>query len=405
MRNLNNALLLSTCLLLFFFHSFSQTSLIRGKVVSQANGAPISNCSVFINNSSRGTITNSVGEFELRNIPAGNHELIVSSIGYETYVHSFTDKQFPIQLDVQLKLRATEMESVTIEPYVKDGWKQWGDFFIENFIGNNENASGCSIKNTKTIKFRYSKSKNRLTASADEPLIIVNKSLGYTISYQLEDFFSDFANSTIGYSGYPFFNEIATSRAKLKERWKKNRKTAYQLSMMHFFRSLYLNDLDSQGFTVRTLKRFENVEKQRVKALYARPTNDTLIMMNGDLVKMSKMELMPQDSIHYYQTILAKPDYYESPGPPIPADSLVSGESDESRVFFFNGTIFISYLRAREGLSQQSSIRLMTPTPVRIWSNGNYFPPGEVFTMGYWSKSEKLSNLLPIDYSSENVKK
>ena len=405
MRILRRALSLVSLVLMFCLHAFPQASIIKGKVLSQVNGRPIPNCSVFINNSSRGTVTDAVGEFELRNIPAGNHELIISSIGYETYVHSFTGKQLPLQLDVQLKIKATEMESITIAPYVKDGWKRWGNFFIENFIGTNENAMGCAIKNTKAIKFRFSNSRNRLTASADEPLLIVNKSLGYTISYQLEDFFSDFANNTIGYSGYPFFNEMPTNKAKLRARWKKNRKTAYQLSMMHFFRSLYLNELDSQGFSIKTQIRFENAEKQRVKVLFDKLNHDTLVTMNGNLVKTTKLELLPLDSIHYYRSIMAKPDYYMSLGPPIPEDSLVSRDTDETQVFFFQGTIFISYLNAKEGLSQQSSIKLMTPTPVRIWSNGNYFPPGEVFTMGYWSTSEKLSNLLPIDYEPENISK
>jgi hypothetical protein len=136
-----------------------------------------------------------------------------------------------------------------------------GKFFIKNFIGGNQQGGDCIIKNTNAIKFRFSKIRNRLTASANEPLLIVNNLLGYQISYQLEDFYADFEQNTISYAGYPFFKEMQTKRPNSNPMGE-NRRTAYQLSMMHFVHSLYLHDLDSQGFTMKSLLNIENTERK-----------------------------------------------------------------------------------------------------------------------------------------------
>jgi len=47
---------------------------------------------------------------------------------------------------------------------------------------------------------------------------------------------------------------------------------------------------------------------------------------------------------------------------------------------------------------QKSSIYLTTPEPVQIEANGSYDPPLELFSLGYWAHSEKLANLLPLNY-------
>jgi hypothetical protein len=69
-------------LFLFPFIGKSQTAL-KGQVLDAEKSTPIPGASVFLNNTSVGTVTNSQGQFELL-IPAGRFDLIISSIGYET---------------------------------------------------------------------------------------------------------------------------------------------------------------------------------------------------------------------------------------------------------------------------------------------------------------------------------
>ena len=78
-------------------------------------------------------------------IPGGRYELIVSSIGYTTYNQSIYADKIQDSLTIRLKLKTLVMETVIIEPYEKDGWEKWGNFFLEKFIGTSANATNNSL--------------------------------------------------------------------------------------------------------------------------------------------------------------------------------------------------------------------------------------------------------------------
>ncbi len=233
---------------------------IRGRVVNDATGAVIPGSSVFISNSSKGTVTNSEGQFELQDIPPGKHDLVISCIGYETNVYSFSEQQLPLQLKVQLSIRVKELANVTVEPFLEEGWDKWGKMFMDNFIGTTENGMHCKIKNTNKIRFRYYKKSNRVTAYADEPVIIENKALGYTIKYQLENFEVSFKEHTTFYLGYPLFEDKTKEGKEPKEKWLRRRTEAFKGSVVHFMQSLYNNKLKEEGFEVRRMTRIPNAE-------------------------------------------------------------------------------------------------------------------------------------------------
>jgi len=229
-------------------------------------GAVIPNASVFITNTSKGTVSNSAGEFELSNVPEGTYDLVVSCISFETQVYTYKASQLPLRLQIQLKSKADELQAVIIEPYEKDGWLTWGKFFTDNFIGTAEIAKTCTIKNYQVLHFRNSKKKNLLTVTAEEPLIIENKALGYTIQYQLEGFSYDFKANILLYFGYTLFKDL---NGKPPKTWQlKNRQQAFNGSIAHFMRSLYSNRLAEEGFEVKWLIKTPNAEKERVKKVY-----------------------------------------------------------------------------------------------------------------------------------------
>jgi hypothetical protein len=232
--------------------AFSQPAL-KGRVVAVNTGAPVPGCSVFINNTSKGTTTDQNGYFELNDLPRGGHELIVSSIGFETSVCSFTDDQLPLQLKIVLQVKVKELQNVTVEPFEEGGWARWGQLFMDNFVGNTSNATRCSIRNKEAIKFRYYKKSNRVTAHTDEPLIFENRALGYRISYKLEEFEVNFNTGVTVFFGYPFFEDLDSKRKGKQSKWKQNRNKAFYGSMMHFMRSLYRDSLAQQGFEVRRM--------------------------------------------------------------------------------------------------------------------------------------------------------
>ena len=188
-----------------------------------------------LNTTTLGTVTNSQGNFEL-SIPNGRYELVVSSIGFDTYNETINTDKVAEFITIRLKVKTQVMQDCHRGAVEKDGWEKWGKFFLENFIGTSANAQNCRIKNIDVIHFRNSKKKNELTAIADEPLIIENKALGYTLRYQLESFVFDFRNHYLVYTGYPFFQPMKGNAGKQK-RWEKENE-AYYGSMMHFMRAV-----------------------------------------------------------------------------------------------------------------------------------------------------------------------
>jgi CarboxypepD_reg-like domain len=394
-------------LLIISFNGFSQRA-IRGKVVNATGGEPIPGSSVFINNSSKGMVSDRQGEFELNDIPVGKHDLIVSSIGYETSVFSFDADQLPLQLKIEMQVKVRQLENVTVEPSVEEGWDKWGRLFTDNFVGNIPNGMHCKIKNHKAIRFRYYKKSNRVTAFADEPVILENKALGYKISYQLEDFEVNFKNGSTFFAGYPFFEEME----KNKKKWERNREKSYQGSMMHFMRSLYQDKMASEGFEVRRMVRVPNMEKERVKKIYLPSLQNRNITINGGSVSVNRKDSLGADSVDYYDRVMQQKDYIEIYGRDLlTADSLVIQMDGNYKVIFFQDYLYVTFKKETEDNAyllfqherrsptfQRSYIWLTNLTPIAVDANGSYYPPQEIFSMSYWGWEEKIANMLPLDY-------
>lgn len=390
-----------------FLSSFSQP-VIKGKVVSATNGDPIAGSSVFISNTSAGTTSAKDGSFELNNVPSGRHELVISCIGYETNVFSFSTEQLPLKLKVEMTVKVRELANVTVEPSVEEGWDKWGRMFTENFIGRTPNAAQCRIKNEKAIRFRFYKKSNRVIAYCDEPVILENKALGYRIVYQLEDFEVNFKAGTTYFAGYPLFEETGKNR----KRWDRNRDKAYYGSMQHFMYCVYHDSLQQHGFEVRRMVRVPNLEKDRVKAIY-RPVPVMQSSGTGAVsVRIQRPDTPGADSTDYYERVMQQKDYQEIYGKELLSrDSLITAQEGEYKVLFFMDYLYVTYKNEQEDIEyvqqsgekrgrffQRSYIRLTNGNPLVIDMNGSYYPPQEIFSSAYWGWSEKIADLLPVDY-------
>lgn len=399
--------------LIFPLVSLAQLS-IKGKVVNASTGAVIPGCSVFIANTSKGTTADGNGHFELSDIPPGKHDLIVSSVGYETSVFSFTDRQLPLQLKIELVVKVKELDNVDLEAYVEEGWDKWGKIFTDNFIGTSANALQCKIRNPKAIRFRYYKKSNRLVAIADEAVVVENKALGYVLTYQLEDFVVNFSERSATFLGYSLFEDMDKGGKTVTQRRQNKRREAYDGSIMHFMRALYENKLAEEGFEVRRMQWVPNVEKQRVRELYRKASEKNMLANNGVLkVETGKqLEGIPADSVEYYRKILFEKDYFEVYGKELlQADSLIIATEGAYKGMHFEKYIFVTYKNALEEeryiSSQLSSgkpgprrsfVLLLNEKLITIDKNGNYYNPQDFFTSGYWGWSEKMANSLPLDY-------
>jgi hypothetical protein len=391
------------CFLLFTLTAYSQ-KILKGIVLDEEKNKPIPNASVFLNTTSFGTVTNNEGNFELT-IPGGKYDLIVSSIGYETHNQTVNADNISGLITVKLKTKSQVMETVVVEPYEKDGWQKWGKLFLESFIGTSANSFNCTIKNKDVIHFRNSKKSNELSAFADEPLIIENKALGYTLKYQLETFTYNFKSNYLLYVGYPFFQPMKGNAGKQKH-WEKRRSEAYFGSMMHFMRSVYRNKINEEGFEVRPLQKIANTEKQRVKQAYSSNMH-TVKTANGT----NLITHINKDTADYYDRILRQEDYISIVGKNIlTGDSIAYAVDSTTAGLEFKNYLLIIYKNkiapieyrqqlTKNGAAMMSQIVLITGKPVDVEANGNYYDPTNLLSTGYWAWSEKIANMLPFDYS------
>jgi len=378
-----------TLLATFFFAaarmSFGQPgNSLSGNVKDSSTGKPLPGVSVFLNNTSRGTVTRADGSFLLPALPKGSYQLVVSAIGYGTRVMEINGAHLPGPLNITLRQQATELAAVTVEPYDRNGWAKWGRFFTDNFIGTGENAGFCRIMNKDVLRFHYYRRANRLSVTAAEPLLIENRALGYLLEYRLEEFVCDYNTSIVGFYGYPFFKELTPKKEKQRLTWIINRKTAYYGSMMHFMRSLYAGRSIAEGFLAEKHEAVPNVERQRIKAIY-----------HPDFQGPGTF---PMDTLYHFWQVLKEPD-------PItrniimPPDSLITIDSARNRKLYFDSPLTVIYgANDRSKNFFQSGIQLTSTSPVIVEENGYFYPARDILTTGHWAQSEKISNLLPLDY-------
>jgi hypothetical protein len=332
---------------------------VTGKVTDTATGQPLAGASVFCQNTTFGTISNSEGEFKLW-LPAGGYDLVISYTGYETQllrIHSAKAAHMPIAL--KAKEKTLQEVAITGSAAVADGYQKYGQFFLEHFLGTSPNAAKCSIQNPDALVFYFYKKRNRLKVKAKEDLIIVNNALGYKIKFQLDSFAHEYSTDISTYSGFPFFEELTGSEED-KTKWKQNREDAYAGSRLHFVRSWYDSTLADDGFVI------EQVDTAS-KTLKTTPIAD------------------PYDSAFYRV---------------VDSNDVEISYNGKIRVLYNNALPDPAYLRANHlpnSLHAQISILEINEGFV-IQQNGYFYDQNDIINTGYWSW-QKLADVLPYDYN------
>ncbi len=399
---------LLACFLFAAIHySFGQTLSVKGTVTDSATGKPVANASVFFSNTSYGAITDNAGTFNITGMQPGKYTLVVSFVGYQTYSESITLTTAAENINILLKQKPALLQEVVVRKYLKDGWEQWGQFFLENFIGSSSLSRDCQVINIKALKFSYSKKEEELTVDATEPLEIENKALGYRIQYQLENFTFKFSQKYLFYAGYVLFTEMEGSKRK-QQQWKTARAAAYEVSQMRFMRSLFRNRLVEDGYQLYQLERIPNTERQRLRR-HEKNYYDT-VRKTGMIVNYENT--LPPDSTVYFKKITAQKDPVEiiHPGMLKGTDIAYGADSATAALDFKNylivrypkRTIPPEYASEIQGGSVKqpvsSVVFLSLGQPLFVTANGYYYPIDNLMTEGFWGWWEKLSTLLPYDY-------
>lgn len=341
--------------------SDAQTFSVTGKVTDAQSGQPLSGASVFCQNTTIGTTTSAEGAFRLA-LPDGGYDLVVSFNGYETFstrIGKGSEATEALEVRLKMKDRSLEEVSVVATNEVRDGWKKYGSLFRDQFLGMTEGVDSCIIENIDSLRFFYSRKRDRLKVVAREPLRIRNTALGYRIRYELDSFTHEFGSGNTEYAGYALFEEMEGDSVR-QSLWKEKRKDAYFGSMLHFMRCYYDSTLALNGY------RLERVDPA---------TGNSRLIYN------------PYDSAFF--------------------EAFDDGEAmlvsnGRLRVTYSQEIPEARYLKAK-GMPEKTPVQisiLQFPVAVVIEQNGYYHDQKDILALGYWAW-EKIAMLVPYDYDPD----
>ena len=278
MKRLTSALLL---LVLLPLQLFCQ-SRISGTVTDKQSKQPVDYASVYLNGTTNGTLTDSLGKFHLDNVrfPC---TLVISHLSYITQSMDIEDP-LTSPLNISLKLKMNEISGVSVQD--RNLRDQNMRTFKRQFLGTDIWGKYANIENEEAIQFsrdyitRQSsvtdkkldyamRSDPELQWSADstmvtysvpvnlkaeslQPLKIQLPLLGYTLYYDLVGFIYEFSNNFNGdlsaMIGYSYFLPVPYQSKRDSIRIQKNRQKCYYNSAQHFCKSLYENKLANNGY-------------------------------------------------------------------------------------------------------------------------------------------------------------
>jgi hypothetical protein len=232
---------------------YAQT--LRGVVVDAKTLEPIESATVYFDNTTIGTTTNANGQFSIDYTDAVQSVLVVSFLGYEKQIiANYRNLQ---QLQIKLKEQTDVLDEVLLTD--NDGLtrKQKLKQFRKEFLGTSANGRSCKILNEDDIILRYHKPSKTLTATAKNPLKVINNNLQYEILYDIVDFEiaykyvderqSIFNIKSVIYTGTTYYKSIGKVDAK---KLNKFRQKTFKGSVQHFIRALYHQQLEEEQFQI-----------------------------------------------------------------------------------------------------------------------------------------------------------
>jgi hypothetical protein len=356
---------------------------VSGRVLDDENGGPLTNASVYINNTTIGAVTNEKGEYVLRGIFPGQYEMIVSHVGYDIIVHPITIGRESVRITFRQVPKAKEMRDILV--VTSSQRKKWLEIMRINFLGQTSAADKCRILNEDDIFFARTDSKDAIKAFSEVPLVIENKELGYTIHFELQEFFYDAIGGQTRFYGFSRYEELKDDSEGPARKYQRARRRNYKGSTLHFYHALLDNTLEREGFSIYIT--------MSVRGKDSIPGNSPSMMADAKTTPSGEKQ-EPRLAI-----------------PAAPRDILFYDSVQAMRYLTWNGILTVRFkedpyyktsLRNKvfiEGnlpIGFQASIRLLQK-PAYIDNNGIFLNPLSVQYSGFWVY-EKLANMMPINY-------
>jgi hypothetical protein len=344
---------LITFLAIFLFGNSSAQTIVKG-IVMDASNETIPFAAVYLSKTTIGTMTNKDGAFSLTIPLEGEYELIASFIGYKTYSKTISAEGKILNINIKLAESPILLTEITVKSRDRNRETNY-TLFNKLFLGETINAANCKILNPEDLYLFRDPNSEILKGHSLKSLRIENKSLGYTIVYDLADFAYDAKNGLLKFTGSNYFI-LMQGNEKVIKKWERNRLAAYYGSRLHFFRTLYLDSLQRENFQI-----------------YQCDVNTA----NRDTLKIT----------------------------PIRADSLWLSKNAKFMLLYSAKPIFVSYLDTHVDLysglfgfqKQRFKTTLDFAKPLKVFANGFFPNPYDVTWFGEMAK-ERIADMLPFDF-------
>jgi hypothetical protein len=230
------------------FALFSQGYTVEGQVTDLESGLPVPMATVYVNGTTRGTISGPDGDFRLERVVLPC-ELILSHVSYELINVPLRDTAHLKKLDFKMEPRVIRLlEATIIRPQLRDEYLR---SFRLLFLGQDYEKSGARILNDSVLMITI-RENEQFSVEASGPIMVYLPETGYMLTTDLVRFSVDYSEELKGYHcsilGFYYFEPIETGSRKEQRLQARRRTEVYYNSSMHFCRSLYHNQLMENGY-------------------------------------------------------------------------------------------------------------------------------------------------------------
>ncbi len=281
--------------------------LIKGQILVHGSEDPLPNANIYYDGGYRGVISDSTGNFQLQPMASGMKPIIISAVGYHsTSIADYKSEEF---LKIYLEPKTYSLDAVVIT-YDGMSREEKEAVFKTEFIGISENSRLCEILNIDDVNLVYNRRQKTIEATAEKPILLHNKALGFKITYYLENF--RYSPGNIYFSGNYFFEPDTALSPREMQKVEKKRRAAYLGSRMHFIRSLYDDRLNKEGFSL--LNMFQ--KEQDFSGLVVDSENGRSIFMKSRIAVVYKRN---QGALSFIDknkdfTLIDKSGFYDPSG-------------------------------------------------------------------------------------------
>jgi hypothetical protein len=415
------------CLVFLVFNQVSAQVTLSGKAVDATTKAPLFGANIYINNSTIGTETDSLGMFKLTVPNSGKVELIISHVIYQKQWMVISTENVG-ELLIEMLPQQNVLQEVVIKLKKKNKLKakSWTELFAANLIGSYKDISiQCKLVNPDVLYFDYDEDTKKLKVFAQGPIMIENGALGYMIRMDLDEFTYDFTNDVIAYKYSVFFEDFVAPQKQM-ERFAEKRETLFAGSTMHFMRSLHSKTTAAEGFTIHKYTPKPNKERERVNAIIQQKKAELYALDVNPGDDISRF-FLSRDTVRYYHSVIEQPKTLSYDTIKVSPDALVKTSKDllavnfhtrdtlmvtytglkqsKTKVSGFSSTAFDSKIAKGKKSVKEAAISVIhnsylyffNKEGINILPNG-YYPDMGIFIYGDMGE-RRLAGLLPFDYN------